>query len=167
MQKLEKLLVLPRKPSSFDCSQGYKAEVILIMTEEQKSRIHLLRERGLGYIRVAQALGISENTVKSYCRRNHIKLGTRVVSSGKINSSCAYCGQEIQQIPKRKKRKFCSDECRKAYWQANVAKIKRNSAVRNVCPVCGKVFKDYVQKNRKYCSHECYIVGRYKGGVQA
>ena len=72
MQKLEKLLVLPRKPSSFDCSQGYKAEVILIMTEEQKSRIHLLRERGLGYIRVAQALGISENTVKSYCRRNKL-----------------------------------------------------------------------------------------------
>src|SRR5574344_178038 len=66
------LLVLSRKPSSFDCSQGYKAEVILIMTEEQKSRIHLLRERGLGYIRVAQALGISENTVKSYCRRNKL-----------------------------------------------------------------------------------------------
>ena len=72
MQKLEKLLVLPRKPSSFDCSQGYKAEVILIMTEEQKSRIHLLRERGLGYIRVAQALGISENTVNSYCRRDKL-----------------------------------------------------------------------------------------------
>jgi predicted transcriptional regulator len=72
MQKLEKLLVLLRKPSSFDCSQGYKAEVIFIMTEEQKSRIHLLRERGLGYIRVAQALGISENTVKSYCRRNKL-----------------------------------------------------------------------------------------------
>ena len=72
MQKLEKLLVLPRKPSSFDHSRGYKAEVILIMTEEQKSRIHLLRERGLGYIRVAQALGISENTVKSYCRRDKL-----------------------------------------------------------------------------------------------
>lgn len=72
MQKLEKLLVLPRKPSSFDHSRGYKAEVILIMTEEQKSRIHLLRERGLGYIRVAQALGISGNTVKSYCRRDKL-----------------------------------------------------------------------------------------------
>lgn len=42
------------------------------MTEEQKSRIHLLRERGLGYIRVAQALGISGNTVKSYCRRDKL-----------------------------------------------------------------------------------------------
>ena len=72
MQKLEKLLVLPRKPSSFDHSRGYKAEVILIMTEEQKSRINLLRERGLGYIRVAQALGISGNTVKSYCRRDKL-----------------------------------------------------------------------------------------------
>lgn len=32
------------------------------------------------------------------------------------------------------------------------------------CPHCGKEFHIYGDKRRKYCSHECYIADRFKGG---
>ena len=40
-----------------------------LMTNEQRERITTMRQDGIGYIKIAQALGLSENTVKSYCRR--------------------------------------------------------------------------------------------------
>ena len=39
------------------------------MTNEQRERITTMRQGGIGYIKIAQELGLSENTVKSYCRR--------------------------------------------------------------------------------------------------
>lgn len=40
------------------------------MTEEQKIQIVDLRERGYSYGQIANALNISINTIKSFCRRN-------------------------------------------------------------------------------------------------
>lgn len=42
------------------------------MTDYQKTQIMKLRAEGLGYGKIAQRLGISLNTVKSYCRRNNV-----------------------------------------------------------------------------------------------
>lgn len=42
------------------------------MTDAQKENIRYLRGEGLGYRAIASRLGISENTVKSFCRRNFI-----------------------------------------------------------------------------------------------
>ena len=39
------------------------------MTEEQKEQIKDLRGKGEGYKKIAQYIGLSENTVKSFCRR--------------------------------------------------------------------------------------------------
>ena len=36
--------------------------------------------------------------------------------------------------------------------------------VRVICPHCGKEFHIYGDRRRKYCSHECYIADRFKGG---
>ena len=37
--------------------------------------------------------------------------------------------------------------------------------IKNVrCPHCGKEFHIYGDRRRKYCSHECYIADRFKGG---
>ena len=33
-----------------------------------------------------------------------------------------------------------------------------------ICPVCKKEFSVYGNANRKYCSHQCYVAGRF-GGV--
>ena len=40
------------------------------MTEEQKKQIIRLRKKGCGYTAVANKVGISKDTVKSFCRRN-------------------------------------------------------------------------------------------------
>lgn len=40
------------------------------MTDEQRNIIIKLRQQGLGYKRIAKALGVSRDTVRGYCR-NH------------------------------------------------------------------------------------------------
>ena len=40
------------------------------MTIIQKRKVVYLREKGESYAAIASAIGASENTVKSYCRRN-------------------------------------------------------------------------------------------------
>ena len=42
------------------------------MTDAQKEQVRYLRCEGLGYGAIATRLGISENTVKSFCRRNNL-----------------------------------------------------------------------------------------------
>lgn len=124
------------------------------MTENQKEKIHKFRMQGYGYIKIAQELGISENTVKSYCRRNKL-------TGEYTKCSCKYCGKKLTSD---KQVSFCSESCRKKYWTENQTLINRKSAVNYVCPICKQLFTDYARKHRKYCSHKCYIAERYKGG---
>jgi len=42
------------------------------MTVLQKEHITQMRTRGDSYSKIASALSISENTVKSFCRRNNL-----------------------------------------------------------------------------------------------
>jgi uncharacterized protein YjcR len=42
------------------------------MTSFQKEQIHRMRSAGMGYAKIAASLGVSENTIKSYCRRNNL-----------------------------------------------------------------------------------------------
>ena len=42
------------------------------MTDNQKAQIIKLRAAGNGYGKIAQTIGISVNTVKSFCRRNDV-----------------------------------------------------------------------------------------------
>ena len=132
------------------------------MTELEKQKIIKLRTGGYGYIRIAQTLGMSENTVKSFCRRNSLcgenKSAVKIKDSG---CRCRQCGKKITQTAGRKPKVFCSDGCRIAYWTANQDKVVRRTAVEFECPVCHGKFKDYPRNNRKYCSRECYIKRRY------
>ena len=49
------------------------------MTEEQKQQVIRLRKEGCGYTAVAHNVGVSKDTVKSFCRRNGLagRLQTR------------------------------------------------------------------------------------------
>ena len=95
------------------------------MTDEQKEQIIVLRQRGMGYIRVAQALGLSENTVKSFCRRNKL---TGEVKQGKLAEHfCCYCGIPVTQNPHRKEKKFCSDKCRMKWWNVHADKLNKKT----------------------------------------
>ena len=56
------------------------------MTDEQRQKITNLRAAGNGYKKISKLLGLSENTVKSFCHRR--KLGEVVVS---FNTEVAVC----------------------------------------------------------------------------
>ncbi|MDO4555743.1 MAG: RNA polymerase subunit sigma-70 [Lachnospiraceae bacterium] len=131
------------------------------MTEEQKVQIAALREQGNGYKKIAQLLSISENTVKSFCKRNCISRDEISVNDDEIRCQC--CGKTVKQNPGRKRKKFCSDRCRMKLWYEHLDQVQRKANYEYVCPVCKKTFTVYGNAHRKYCSHECYIVDRFGG----
>ena len=133
------------------------------MTNLEKHKIMTLREKGYGYVKIAKELGISVNTVKSFCRRNIThKVESELTGE---TTSCENCGQEIRQIAKQKRKRFCCDKCRNIWWNSHLGQVKRKAVYHFTCPQCGKDFSIYGDKRRKYCSHECYITARFKGGV--
>ena len=66
------------------------------MTEEQKKQIIRLRKKGCGYTAVANKVGISKDTVKSFCRRNGLA-GEMAVSAETQVPGCRECGKPLQQ----------------------------------------------------------------------
>lgn len=110
-----------------------------------------LRQSGYSYREIADALKISVNTVKSHCRRNGL---TGTFENKK--QICINCGVEIDDG-----KKFCSSNCRQAWWNKNLDKVNRKAYYSFNCSFCHKPFNAYGNKNRKYCSHECYIKDRF------
>lgn len=132
------------------------------MTEEQKKQIKDLRGKGEGYKKIAQEIGLSENTVKSFCRRVLVQK-QEVAAPIKSVSVCECCGKPIEQIPGRKKRRFCSDTCRQKWWNSHLHLVQRKAVYRLKCHHCGRIFEIYGNSRRKYCSHACYIAERFGG----
>ena len=132
------------------------------MTETQRKEIQRLRQAGLGYVKIAQTLTLPANTVKSFCQRNPLYSSSKPIPSGAI--ACPQCGLQLALSNNHKVRRFCSDTCRMLYWTKHQQEIVRKTAVKVICATCGKSFTDYARKARKYCSHTCYIIGRYHGG---
>ncbi|MDL2253412.1 helix-turn-helix domain-containing protein [Ruminococcaceae bacterium OttesenSCG-928-I18] len=128
------------------------------MTESQKEQIVAMRGQGIGYVKIGQALGISNNTVRSFCRRNGLE-GSRI----KDTITCKQCGKKIKIIPKRKPKKFCSDTCRTAWWNSHLECATKKAVYQFTCLCCGKAFEAYGNQNRKYCCHKCYIADRFGG----
>lgn len=135
------------------------------MTNAQKIQIGKLRAAGMGYKKIAEQMGISENTVKTYCRRHGLggTVATKqiIIMSGK--DICLCCSEELEHMPGRKKKKFCSDKCRNKWWNSHLNLVNRKAVYSFECPTCKKPFTAYGKANRKYCSHECYAK-RNKGG---
>jgi len=135
------------------------------MTDAQKQNIRDMRLRGMGYKRIAGSLDLSENTVKSFCKRN--KLGSVTLhpisaTGGDEGAICKQCGKPLERKPKKKSKTFCNNKCRYDYW--NASPEQRKSAHHTVCAGCGVVFTS-AGSNRKYCGHPCYIASRFsKGG---
>lgn len=131
------------------------------MTEYEKEKIIYLYNRGLGYRKIADELGISKNTIKSFFHRNR-KKEPRIREKDKI-CYCENCGKAIIQVKGRKKKKFCSDRCRNIWWNNNKNMVKQKAFYDFTCKYCGNKFSAYGNSNRKYCSHNCYIQDRFGG----
>ena len=133
---------------------------VVCMTDKEKKRMCFLRSEGFGYGTIAKKLGISENTVKSFCMRN----GLTGVASKPVITACRYCGKELTQEEGRpiRARKFCSEECRRAWWKAHPELLCNKVSDIRICNYCGKKFKVYAgNRGRKYCCHHCYIMARF------
>ena len=138
------------------------------MNTQQKTQIASLRRKGYSYTKIAGVLGLSKNTVKSYCRRNDLSssaIDTFQNTPDATITFCIECGKEIRQVPHRKEKKFCSDACRHKWWNERPEKITRKAIYSYTCARCGKPFTAYGNSHRKYCCHACYIADRFKGDV--
>ena len=128
------------------------------MKEKIKEAIRQLREAGLGYKMIGKKVGIPTGTVRSFINKEGIK----VQKPKPVGDICPNCGKPITSIPGRKPRKFCSRECGLEWWHQHEALLNRKAIYSFVCPTCGKAFTSYGHSNRKYCSHVCYIQGRFR-----
>lgn len=68
--------------------------------------------------------------------------------------TCEYCGQSFEQTHPGRKKKYCSEECRRAADKARQLKRAKLSRKQLVCQRCGKEFTG-ARRNQKYCSREC------------
>ena len=119
------------------------------MTNQEKEKILMLKAQGTSFGAIAETLGLSVNTVKSYYRRE-----------GKATMNCCkQCGKPVEQKPRTRQKLFCSDNCRAAWWKKHRAEINKKSAKDFTCACCGEEFKAYGE--RKYCSRPCYMKARF------
>jgi uncharacterized protein YjcR len=134
------------------------------VTESERSIIRRMREGGAPYTAIAGHLGISPNTVKSFCQRKDIKPQVELRPVSEL-CFCAQCGQPVAQPENRKQKRFCSDKCRSKWWNKHRQELSHKFAVITSCAHCGNRFESYPQEKRKYCCHACYIKARF-GGVR-
>jgi|GEM_PF-441502 len=128
------------------------------MNLEQKEKIKEMRHNSFGYKRIAKALDIPLDTVKSFCRNNKLA-GVRGAIAKPM--TCRECGQGLVQPEKKKTIKFCSSVCREIWWSKNRHKVNKKTAQLIVSLGCGKEFLAYEHEHRKFCSHSCYIFTRF------
>ena len=124
------------------------------MIELTKQRIILeMRKNGDGYKKIANELGLSRDTVRSYCLRNGLDNPKNV---------CKQCNKKIELAQTGRKRLFCSDECRHAWWNHNREMKNRKAIYRIKCQHCKIIFESYGNKNRRYCGRDCYFAERFQ-----
>lgn len=138
------------------------------MTEFQAKQIRDLRLRGTGYRAIASVVGLSRDIVRNYCKSHGLdgfatELTLNMKEQMEAGTACQCCGKEIKQPATGRKRKFCSDECRRNWWASHQADINRKPTAyyEKQCAYCGKTFTAYGNRNRKYCSHACYVRDRF------
>ena len=117
----------------------------VLMTDEQRKQITELRQKGIGYL--------AGEMVKTKKADKQLK-----------DSFCRECGKELHQTEGVKKKIFCCRKCREKWWHEHPGQIRQKAVYSFICAGCEKEFTAYGNSHRKYCSHECYITSRFKGG---
>ena len=77
------------------------------MKRREAEKIAQMVLSGIPPSKIAAAMDMSVNTIKSHIRRH-----PEISFAGK----CLFCGVPVVQPEGRKKKKFCSDRCRISYW---------------------------------------------------
>ena len=126
------------------------------MNQKQKDKITEMRKNGGSYLEIASSLGISQNTVKSFCQRNRLNSNFSPQIEYESLPLCRQCSAPVKQLPGKKAKIFCSDECRMSWWNAHPGIVKRKNGRTFSCQTCGRDFIGYGSRDRKFCSHTCY-----------
>ena len=129
------------------------------VTNAEMNYIIRHRRAGKGCAEIARTLGLSANTVKSFCRRNSIVPDEQASPTDSAETKCLQCGKAVIRSPHRKAKRFCSDACRLTWWHSH-RDLARNALERR-CRYCGMVFHSV--REQKYCSRRCYFAARYGG----
>jgi len=133
------------------------------MTLQEKQRVSDLRAQGISYKAIAETIGVTENCVKKYCQRNKLG-GTRANLNHPVTEDlCPECGSPLTLSHTGRRRRFCSDACRLAWWHKHPEQLSHKAKYEYHCPVCSRPFSAYGNANRKYCSHACYVQARFSG----
>lgn len=138
------------------------------MNEYQTRQIREYRMKGVGYRSIAAVTGLSRDIVRNYCKTHGldgfgVELTANMKEQMQLGTVCLCCGKPVKQATTGRKRKFCSDKCRRQWWGSHPGALqKKESAFYELtCAYCGKVYQSYGNKTRKYCSHECYVRDRF------
>ena len=135
------------------------------MNDRTIKAVQDLRMRGVGYRAIASTVGLSRDAVRNYCKSHGLdSYGAEQIENLREQIDiCQRCGKELQQPSRGRTRKFCSEVCRRTWWTEHPEiKAKKETAFyKTDCKYCGKIFTVYGNKNRKYCSHDCYIHDRF------
>lgn len=117
------------------------------MNQRQINELNRMHLEGNGATSIADALGVSVNTVRSYLKRHPVTENMHI---------CKQCGSTVSQTSGRKVKQFCSDRCRMQWWNEHRHLQGSRNLVSFTCEYCGKEFRDYEKAGRKYCSRKCY-----------
>ena len=124
------------------------------MTKKQKAMIVELRKIGKSYTQIANQLNVCRCSVGRYCREQNLFFDQN-------KNVCRECGATLVQAEKKKRKVFCSAECRVRWWNAHPYMVNQKAVYHFVCAHCGKEFTAYGNNKRKYCCHACYIKDRF------
>lgn len=123
------------------------------MTDEIKARMMELRERGLGYRKIAKEVGLNVGSVTIYFRRLKEKQNA---------TYCKACGKKLKQTKGHRQKIFCDADCRYYWVKHHRYECNLKAYHEFICAWCGKPFTSYGNKKRKYCCRACYMAAHTK-----
>lgn len=88
-----------------------------------------------------------------------------------MNDNCLACNTPLEQIPHKRKKKFCNSTCRSNYWQKKARKTQNKPITDSQPPSKGNVSKknetpDLPPKNEKLACSFGEILNRAKEGAK-
>jgi endogenous inhibitor of DNA gyrase (YacG/DUF329 family) len=97
----------------------------------------------------------------------YLKYGRVKLINNKIKKGLNNCNSKINSTKGKKKKVFCSYNCRWQWLNKNPKKIDKKAYYTHQCKQCKKEFTAYGNNKRIYCSQKCYIEHkRLKGDVE-
>lgn len=119
----------------------------------KKEKVIALKEKRYSYRTISEMLDMPIGTVKS--------IWSRKLADENLTSACKNCRRPVTSTKGRKRKQFCDDKCRMEWWNSHRYLVKAKTIYRFTCKHCGIKFTSRTHKKRKYCSHRCYLEGRY------